>query len=152
MKLWNVMMAAMTLAAGAVAAEPDSGSLSRVLPDGRMVECPLKHTDVKAQISGPIAGVTVRQDFVNEGRDTIEAVYNFPLPVMAAVDGYEIHVNDRIVKGKIARREDAERAYREAQRKGQTPAPPHPPPPKVLSPLLSQIPAGAKGERKHSPY
>jgi Ca-activated chloride channel family protein len=144
MKLWKMMMAACAIASAAAPADSGSGVLLRTLPDGKTLECPLKHTNVKAEISGPMAGVTVRQDFVNEGRETIEAVYNFPLPVMAAVDGYEIHVNDRVVKGKIARREDAQRAYDEAWRRGQTAALLNQQRPNVFQQFIANITPGAK--------
>src|SRR4051812_1259402 len=61
--------------------------------DGRVaLECPLKYTDVQAEISGPIARVTVTQDFENKSADKIEAVYVFPLPHKAAVDGMTLHI------------------------------------------------------------
>lgn len=143
MKLWNMMMAA-CMVASATPADNGSGVLVRISPEGKTLECPLKHTDVKAEISGPMAHVTVRQDFVNESRDAIEAVYNFPLPVMAAVNGYEIHVNDRVVKGKIARREDAQRAYDEARRRGQTAALLNQQRPNVFQQSIANIAPGAK--------
>jgi Ca-activated chloride channel family protein len=49
-------------------------------------ECPLKHTEVKAQVSGFISRVTVTQEFENKFTEKIEAVYTFPLPEAAAVD------------------------------------------------------------------
>jgi hypothetical protein len=48
--------------------------------------CPLKHTDVKAEITGFISRVVVTQQFENPFKDKIEAVYTFPLPQNAAVD------------------------------------------------------------------
>lgn len=145
MKLWNLLIMLGVVAAGASADESHgSGVLVRRLPDGKSIECPLKHTDVRAEISGPMATVIVRQDFVNESRETIEAVYNFPLPVMAAVNGYEMHVNDRIVKGKIARREDAQKAYDEARRRGQTAALLNQQRPNVFQQSLANIAPGAK--------
>lgn len=145
MKLCNVLMTLGVVALGASADESrGSGVLLRTLPGGRSIECPLKHTDVRAEISGPMATVIVRQDFVNESRETIEAVYNFPLPAMAAVNGYEIHVNDRAVKGKIARREDAQKAYDEARRRGQTAALLHQQRPNVFQQSLANIAPGAK--------
>ncbi|MDQ3818877.1 MAG: hypothetical protein M3362_14555, partial [Acidobacteriota bacterium] len=48
--------------------------------------CPLRHTDVKAEISGFLSRVSVTQEFVNPFKDKIEAVYTFPLPQAAAVD------------------------------------------------------------------
>lgn len=127
-----------------IAFEPASGSLTRVAPDGKALECPLKHTDVKANISGPVANVTVRQDFVNESSTTIEATYLFPLPVMAAVHGYEIHIGDRVIKGKIARREEAQRAFENARRNGQTAGLLNQQRPNVFSQQLTNITPGAR--------
>ena len=42
--------------------------------------CPLKHTDVSADISGYVGRVHVRQTFHNPSATKIEAVYVFPLP------------------------------------------------------------------------
>src|SRR5215475_4123961 len=82
--------------------------------------CPLKHTDVKAQISGFLSRVTVTQEFENPFKDKIEAVYTFPLPQNAAVDDMTMLVGDRTVRGKILRREEAEAVYEAAKEKGQT--------------------------------
>src|ERR1044071_7499757 len=48
--------------------------------------CPLKHTDVTADIAGYVARVTVKQEFINPSREPVEALYTFPLPNDAAVD------------------------------------------------------------------
>ena len=81
--------------------------------------CPLKHTDVKADISGFIARVTVTQQFENPFPDKIEAVYTFPLPPAAAVDDMTIVIGDRTIKGKIMRREEAQATYDAARARGQ---------------------------------
>ena len=77
----------------------DPGGLARIDKQGRVLECPLKHTAVKAEISGSVAQVEVRQDFRYESSDTIEAVYKFPLPAMAAVNSYEMRIGDRVIRG-----------------------------------------------------
>lgn len=82
--------------------------------------CPLKHTEVKAQISGFLSRVTVTQEFENPFKDKIEAVYTFPLPQNAAVDDMTMQVGDRTVRGKILRREEAEAVYEAAKNNGQT--------------------------------
>jgi Ca-activated chloride channel family protein len=82
-------------------------------------QCPLKHTDVKTEISGFLARVTVTQQFENSFADKIEAVYTFPLPEAAAVDDMMILVGNRVVKGRIMRREDAQATYDAARAKGQ---------------------------------
>src|ERR1044071_5457673 len=73
----------------ASASGPDTQGALRVIdPEKGAVaaECPLKHTDVKAEISGFLARVVVTQEFENPFKDKIEAVYTFPLPPNAAVD------------------------------------------------------------------
>jgi Ca-activated chloride channel family protein len=97
------------------------GSLQAVGPDGKpKAVCPLKHTDVKAEISGFLSRVVVTQEFENPFKEKIEAVYTFPLPQNAAVDDMTMIVGDRTVRGKILRREEAEAVYEAAKTNGQT--------------------------------
>ena len=58
-----------------------------VVVDGqvRTLDFPLKHTDVQADVAGPVARVEVTQTFRNPYDETIEAVYVFPAPEKAAV-------------------------------------------------------------------
>jgi Ca-activated chloride channel family protein len=96
------------------------GSLTRLGPDGQPAGlCPLKHTDVKAEITGFLARVNVTQEFGNSSQEKIEAVYTFPLPQNAAVDDMTLIVGDRIVRGKIKRREEARAIYDAARAAGQ---------------------------------
>ena len=81
-------------------------------------ECPLKHTEVKAQVSGFISRVTVTQEFENNFTEKIEAVYTFPLPEAAAVDDLTMLIGERVIKGKIMRREEAKAAYAAAKEVG----------------------------------
>jgi Ca-activated chloride channel family protein len=96
------------------------GSLQVIDPEKGSVlsECPLKHTDVKAEISGFLARVVVTQEFHNPFKDKIEAVYTFPLPQNAAVDNMTMQVGDRTVKGEIRRREEARAVYEAARQAG----------------------------------
>src|SRR5258706_6080877 len=74
---------------GSIAAAQNTatqGSLQVVDPAGKpKAVCPLKHTDVKAQISGFLSRVTINQEFENPFKEKIEAVYTIPLPQHAAV-------------------------------------------------------------------
>src|SRR6185503_6484257 len=63
----------------ALEAEVTQGAL-RVIKDDKVVELPLKHTDVESDISGFIARVKLTQTFHNPTKEKIEAVYVFPLP------------------------------------------------------------------------
>ncbi|MCI0403246.1 MAG: VIT and VWA domain-containing protein [Acidobacteria bacterium] len=80
--------------------------------------CPLKHTDVRAEISGFVARVWVTQQFENPYKDKIEAVYTFPLPQNAAVDDMTMTVGARIIKGKILPRDQARAVYEAARSAG----------------------------------
>jgi Ca-activated chloride channel homolog len=97
------------------------GALQTTGRDGQpRAECPLKHTDVKAEVSGQLARVTVTQEFHNPFQEKIEAVYVFPLPQSAAVDDMTMTVGDRTIKGKINRREEAQAIYEAAREAGHT--------------------------------
>ena len=99
--------------------EVTQGAL-RVKTEDEIVECPLKHTDVKAIISGFIARVTVTQTFENPYDEKIEAVYVFPLPHTAAVDDMTMVIGERRVVGLIKRRDEARAMYERAINQGAT--------------------------------
>src|SRR5262249_11158695 len=82
--------------------------------------CPLKHTEVKAEISGFIARVVVTQEFENPFKEKIEAVYTFPLPQDAAVDDMTMVIGERTIRGKILPREEAQAVYESAKSSGKT--------------------------------
>src|ERR1044072_7232249 len=95
------------------------GSLQAFDKDGKPAgQCPLKHTDVKAQVSGFLSRVTVTQEFENNFPNKIEAVYKFPLPDAAAVDDMTMVIGERVIKGKILRREEAQATYNAAKQEG----------------------------------
>jgi Ca-activated chloride channel family protein len=106
-------------AAGADAVAP--GVLEVVDAKGttKGVVCPLKHTSVRAEISGFIARVTVAQEFENTLKEKIEAVYTFPLSADAAVDRMTLKVGERTVVGRVLRREQAQAVYEAARERGQ---------------------------------
>ncbi len=102
------------------AVHPDpQGCLISLDPEGRPMQLfPLKHTDVKIEVSGFLARTRVTQQFENPFPDKIEAVYAFPLPQRAAVDDMTLTVGDRVVKAKIKKREEAQAIYEAARTKG----------------------------------
>jgi Ca-activated chloride channel family protein len=101
-------------------ANATSGALAATDAKGKSLgQCPLKHTDVKTEISGFISRVTVTQEFENPYSEKIEAVYTFPLSERAAVDDMTMTVGTRTVKGKILRREEAQAVYDAAKSNGQ---------------------------------
>src|SRR5687767_14959945 len=98
------------------------GALRIVQPDRGVVECPLKHTDVTADVAGFIARVRVTQTFHNPTKEKIEAIYVFPLPHEAAVDEMTMVLGERKIVGLIKRRAEARSIYQAALAAGQTAA------------------------------
>jgi len=95
------------------------GCLISLDPEGKPSQLlPLKHTDVKIEVSGFLARTHVTQLFENPYKEKIEAVYTFPLPQRAAVDDMTLTIGERMVKAKIKRREEAQAIYEAARTKG----------------------------------
>jgi len=102
------------------ATNPPVGGLYVQSEDGEQQVFPLKHTKVDAKIAGNVSQVEVTQTFSNPFEEPLEAVYVFPLPDEAAVSDMEITIGDRIIKGKIKKREEAQEIYEQARRQGRT--------------------------------
>ncbi len=101
--------------------EGSGGSLFAVSKSGTDLGAfPLRHTDVKASISGSVARVNVRQEFANSFTEAIEAVYTFPLSQNGAVDSMIMAVGPRVIRGKTMKREEAREVYEAAKNAGQT--------------------------------
>jgi len=136
---------ALFLSAGAVfAAQAPPGALMRIDKDRDAAPCPLKHTAVKAEISGFLSRVTVTQEFENPLQEKIEAVYIFPLPQKSAVDDMTIQIGERTVRGKIKKREEARKIYEDARAKGQLAGLLDQERPNIFTQSVANIPPGAK--------
>lgn len=126
------------------AAATTEGTLYRLNARGESTGiCPLKHTDVKASISGQLARVNVTQEFVNPGKENIEAVYKFPLPPGSAVDDMRMQVGGRMVIGKIKPREEARAIYDAARAAGQVASLLDQERPNIFTQSVTNIVAGA---------
>jgi len=105
---------------------------------------PLKHTEVKAEISGFVAEVLVTQVFGNPADKPIEAVYVFPLPENAAVNEMTLTVAGRVIKGQIKKREEARQAYEQAKAQGRTAALLDQERPNIFTQSVANIPPGGE--------
>ncbi|MGC4121766.1 MAG: VIT domain-containing protein [Myxococcales bacterium] len=103
---------------------------------------PLRHTDVHAEIDGPVARVEVTQAYANSFSEPIEAIYVFPLPDDCAVDGFQWVVGQRVVEADIQKREQARRTYEAAKRAGNTAALLEQERPNVFTQSIANIPPG----------
>lgn len=81
-------------------------------------QLPLKETSVKANIVGSIADVTVKQVYVNSGKNPLEAIYTFPMSTKAAVYGMQMTIGSRIITAKIEEKKKARADYEQAKQEG----------------------------------
>ena len=99
---------------------PESGALLfKSTEPGLYVPAPLLATDVKIDVTGPIARTRVTQHFINPGDGWVEGKYVFPLPENSAVDTLKMVIGERVIEGRIKEKAEARRAYQEARDSGQ---------------------------------
>jgi len=81
-------------------------------------EFPLVSTTAEVNIVGVIADVTVRQTYVNNGVNRLEATYVFPGSTNSAVYGMTMIVGSRRIEGLVQRKAEARATYEAAKAKG----------------------------------
>ncbi|GAA5074468.1 Ca-activated chloride channel family protein [Thermocatellispora tengchongensis] len=94
---------------------PDAGLGALSTERGNL---PLQSVDVTADVAGLIAGVEVVQGFRNPYDVPLEATYIFPLPDRAAVTGFRMEAEDRVIEGLLKERGQARADYDRAVSEG----------------------------------
>ena len=79
---------------------------------------PLKETSADVNIVGVVADVTIKQKYVNAGKNTLEAIYTFPLSTKAAVYSMKMTIGNRIIVAKISEKDKARKDYEVAKTQG----------------------------------
>ncbi len=79
----------------------------------------LLETRLDVQVNGPIANITLSQDFFNSYDNFAEASYLFPMPEQAAIYAMQIQIDERVINGSIAEKQVAEVIYNQARAAGQ---------------------------------
>ncbi|HSK01979.1 MAG TPA: VIT domain-containing protein [Kofleriaceae bacterium] len=104
----------------AAAADKDPATEGRLVTrrDGKVIDVPLEHTEVAIRVDGHLAEATVTQRFRNPYAAKIEAVYLFPLPTNAAVNGMTLTSGSRTIRGTIQERAKATQTYVAARDRG----------------------------------
>jgi Ca-activated chloride channel homolog len=92
--------------------------LLRLASGGVSVDAPMLKTEVKMNISGMLARVSLHQRFKNAGSEWAEGIYVFPLPEDAAVDRMRLRIGKRLIEGEIKEKGEAKRIYQQAKRDG----------------------------------
>lgn len=80
---------------------------------------PLIAMTVTAEITGLVAGMSIRQTFRNPHDCPIDATYVFPLPDRSAVTGLDVTIGKRHIRGVLEERQAARDAYDAALAAGQ---------------------------------
>ncbi|CAG8803140.1 10955_t:CDS:2, partial [Cetraspora pellucida] len=87
--------------------------------EGQQNPVPLQNVSVESNIVDMIAETTVCQTYKNVEKDSIEAIYKFPLHEAAAVCGFEAEIDGKKkVKGIVKEAKQAAKEYSEAIEQG----------------------------------
>ena len=81
---------------------------------------PLKTTRADVNIAGVIARTKITQEYRNEGKNVLEAIYIFPMSTRAAVYGMKMTIGDRVIEAVIKEKEQARKDYEQARQEGKT--------------------------------
>jgi Ca-activated chloride channel family protein len=108
------------LAAGTVTLDNiHSGSLVYATKfPGQHIPAPLLSTEVDIRVSGPMARVIVKQNFINPSDAWLEARYVFPLPENATVNHMVVTTGDKKIISEIKEKQKARKIYEKAKRAG----------------------------------
>lgn len=79
---------------------------------------PLTATSASVNIAGVIADITVRQTYVNQSDNRLEATYVFPGSTNAAVHGLTMIIGNRRIEGVVQRKAEARATYEAAKAEG----------------------------------
>ncbi|MBH0011375.1 marine proteobacterial sortase target protein [Pseudoalteromonas sp. NZS100_1] len=75
-------------------------------------------SDANMTLTGLINHVVVTQTYQNENPFAVNALYVFPLPDESAVHAMTMRIGERVIKGQIDKKVEAEKKYEEAKKAG----------------------------------
>lgn len=80
----------------------------------------LQGTDVKVDIAGVIADVTVEQTYVNNSEENLDAEYVFPGSTQSAVYAMQMQINERVINAQVKEKQVAQQIFSQAKREGKS--------------------------------
>ena len=89
-----------------------TSQINFIANDGR--ELLLKNVNYDIKLNGLIAKTAIKQHYLNPYDTNIEAIYTFPLASNAILLNIELKINDKVLKGVIKEKSEAEADYEEA--------------------------------------
>ncbi len=78
----------------------------------------LSDVSVRATLRNLLSEVTVTQTYRNTEEKNIEAVYTFPLPLDAVLLDFDVRLGERVLRGMIVEKKQAEKQYEDAVASG----------------------------------
>ena len=75
-------------------------------------------SDANMTLTGLINHVVVKQTYQNDNPFAVNARYVFPLPDESAVHAMTMHIGERVIKGQIDKKVEAEKKYQAAKNAG----------------------------------
>jgi Ca-activated chloride channel homolog len=106
--------------ASAVTGTYSTRTMGLISLDGRTY--PLKSARIEARAEGGVAATTFTQSYGNPYQEPLEVMYTLPLPASGAVIGYAIRLGQKVIRGEVRRRAEAQEEYRKAMFEGRTAA------------------------------
>jgi len=101
---------------------PDGiGALEAIGAGGEALFVPLKRSELRGEVVGPLASLHLTQVFGYtraQCDSVLEAVYRFPLPGDAAVTGVRVRFGSVAIRASLAERQAAEKTYEKAKKEG----------------------------------
>ncbi|WP_371378049.1 marine proteobacterial sortase target protein [Thalassotalea aquiviva] len=119
----------------------ESGSLFLKTAHGYLQSVKTK-SEYQVEITGMFARVRLSQSFANESPYWSEAIYLFPLTQGASVNAMKMVIGQRIIKGKIEPRKQAQKKYQQAKQQGQKAALIEQERPNLFTSSVANIPPG----------
>lgn len=85
----------------------------------KVAELPLEYVNIKANVNGTQADVSIGQHFGNKAQKPVEAIYTFPMVDEASVVDVSMKIGDKTVLAELREREEARQTYEKARDEGQ---------------------------------
>ena len=120
-----VLAALLCVGAGSLRAQSDEDENKTLSPYFVVIsqnpetdQLPLKETTAQVTVCGSIADVTIRQVYVNSGKNPLEAIYTFPMSTRAAVYAMQMTIGTRVIRAQIEEKQKARADYEKAKQEG----------------------------------
>ena len=78
----------------------------------------LQKIDVQGNVIGKFSMFSILQEYTNKTDAVLEVTYTFPISATATVTGFTAQIGEKIIKGKVKQKEEAQKEYEKAMVRG----------------------------------